>query len=53
MKVCAAVPGGFVITWLTKTDLDSLAMEANGNIAQATLIEKAGVNVSGSLRGWT
>jgi gluconolactonase len=39
----AAVPGRFVTTWPNKTYLDSLAMEANGNIAQATLIESAGV----------
>ena len=39
----AAAPGRFVATWGTKTYLDSLAMEANGNIAQATLIEEAGV----------
>ncbi len=39
----AAVPGRFVTTWPTKTYLDSLAMEANGNIAQATLIETAGI----------
>ncbi len=39
----AAVPGRFVTTWSNKTYLDSLAMEAGGNIAQATLIENAGV----------
>ncbi len=39
----AAAPGRFVSTWSTKTFLDSLAMEANGNIAQATLIEEAGI----------
>jgi len=38
-----AVPGRFVTTWANKTYLDSLAIEANGNIAQATLIENAGV----------
>ncbi len=38
-----AVPGRFVTTWANKTYLDSLAIEANGNIAQATLIESAGV----------
>jgi gluconolactonase len=39
----AAIPGDFITTWSTKTYLDSLAMEANGNIAQATLIEEAGI----------
>ncbi|WP_235902531.1 SMP-30/gluconolactonase/LRE family protein [Sandarakinorhabdus oryzae] len=38
-----AVPGRFVTSWSNKTYLDSLAIEANGNIAQATLIENAGV----------
>jgi gluconolactonase len=38
-----AVPGRYVTTWANKTYLDSLAIEANGNIAQATLIESAGV----------
>ncbi len=38
-----AVPGRFVTTWANKTYLDSMAIEANGNIAQATLIENAGV----------
>jgi gluconolactonase len=38
-----AVPGRFVTTWANKTYLDSLAIEANGNIAQATLIESAGI----------
>ncbi len=39
----AAVPGRVVTSWPGKTLLDSLAMEANGNIAQATLVERAGV----------
>ncbi|MGB7564481.1 MAG: hypothetical protein WBM08_06975 [Prochlorococcaceae cyanobacterium] len=52
-KVCAAVPGRFVTTWGTKTYLHSLAMEAKSNIAQATLIEEAGVNFPGRLRGRT
>ncbi len=39
----AAVPGRVVTSWPGKTLLDSLAVEANGNIAQATLIERAGV----------
>ena len=38
-----AVPGRFVTTWANKTYLDSLAIEAGGNIAQATLIENAGI----------
>ncbi|WP_303812828.1 SMP-30/gluconolactonase/LRE family protein [Sandarakinorhabdus limnophila] len=38
-----AVPGRYVTTWANKTYLDSLAIEANGNIAQATLIESAGI----------
>lgn len=38
-----AVPGRYCAAWSTKTFLDSLAMEANGNIAQATLIEEAGI----------
>ena len=38
-----AVPGRFVSTWANKTYLDSLAIEAGGNIAQATLIESAGI----------
>lgn len=38
-----AVPGRFVTTWANKTYLDSMAIEANGNIAQATLIESAGI----------
>ena len=42
-SMLAAAPGRFVATWSTKTFLDSLAMEANGNIAQATLIEEAGI----------
>ncbi|KPF79355.1 gluconolaconase [alpha proteobacterium AAP81b] len=39
----AAIPGRFVTTWPNKTYLDSLAMEADGRIAQATLIESAGI----------
>ena len=39
----AAVPGRVVTSWPGKTLLDSLAVEANGNIAQATLIERAGI----------
>ncbi|MEI6417926.1 MAG: SMP-30/gluconolactonase/LRE family protein [Sphingomonadales bacterium] len=38
-----AVPGRYVASWGTKTFLDSLAMEADGRIAQATLIEEAGI----------
>jgi gluconolactonase len=38
-----AVPGRFVTTWANKTYLDSLAIEADGHIAQATLIESAGI----------
>lgn len=38
-----AVPGRFVTTWANKTYLDSLAIEADGTIAQATLIESAGI----------
>ena len=39
----AAVPGRVVTSWPGKTLLDSLAIEANGNIAQATLVERAGI----------
>ena len=39
----AAVPGRVVTGYATRVLLDSLAMEANGNIAQATLIEHPGV----------
>jgi gluconolactonase len=38
-----AVPGRFVAAWPNKTYLDSLAIEADGRIAQATLIEDAGI----------
>lgn len=38
-----AVPGRFVTTWPNKTYLDSMAIEADGRIAQATLIEDAGI----------
>lgn len=39
----AALPGRVVYGWATRTLLDSLAVEANGNIAQATLVEGAGI----------
>ena len=38
-----AVPGRHVTAWANKTYLDSLAIEADGTIAQATLIESAGI----------
>ncbi len=44
-SLLAAAPGRFVSTWSSKTYLDSLAMEANGHIAQATLIEEPGITV--------
>ena len=39
----AALPGRVVTSWPGRILLDSLAMEANGNIAQATLVERPGV----------
>ncbi len=39
----AALPGRVVTSWPGRVLLDSLAMEANGNIAQATLVEHPGV----------
>ena len=38
-----ALPGRVVTSWPGRILLDSLAMEANGNIAQATLVERPGV----------
>lgn len=38
-----AVPGRHVTAWASKTFLDSMAIEADGRIAQATLIEEAGI----------
>ena len=38
-----AVPGRVVTSWPGRILLDSLAIEANGNIAQATLVERPGV----------
>jgi gluconolactonase len=38
-----AVPGRYVAAWASKTFLDSMAIEADGRIAQATLIEEAGI----------
>ena len=38
-----AVPGRHVAAWASKTFLDSMAIEADGRIAQATLIEEAGI----------
>ena len=38
-----AVPGRVVTSWPGRILLDSLAMEANGNIAQATLVEHPGI----------
>lgn len=38
-----AVPGRHVAAWPNKTYLDSMAIEADGRIAQATLIEDAGI----------
>ena len=39
----AALPGHVVTSWPGRVLLDSLAVEANGNIAQATLVEHPGV----------
>jgi gluconolactonase len=39
----AAAPGRHVTAWASKTFLDSLAMEADGRIAQATLIAEPGI----------
>ena len=38
-----ALPGRVVTSWPGRVLLDSLAMEANGNIAQATLVEHPGI----------
>ena len=38
-----ALPGRVVTSWPGRILLDSLAVEANGNIAQATLVERPGI----------
>ena len=42
-SLLAALPGRVVTSWPGRVLLDSLAMEANGNIAQATLVEHPGI----------